>query len=117
MVLAEEIGNGEQRVLLLVLLILVQLLRAAVARRRVGIDLTGLQTSQLLLRKMMLLLLLLVMMLLGGHERGVIIVRHRVGSSRLVEDLRHGGRVVQEQHIEVLLQVLVRLRLRHHRLR
>lgn len=46
---------------------------------------------------------------LGSQER----VCHGVGAAGLLEDLLHRRRVVEKEHVQVFLQVLVRLRLRH----
>ena len=73
-----------------------------------------LKSSQLLLRVM-------VLVLLRGsrHEGGVVGggcagVCHGVGAGGLVEDLGHWGRIVEKQHVQVFLQILMCLSLWHH---
>ena len=73
-----------------------------------------LKSSQLLLRVMVLVLLR------GSRHQGCVIgssragICHGVGAGRLVKDLGHWGRIVEKQHVQVFLQILMCLSLWHH---
>ena len=63
--------------------------------------------------------MMLLVRSLSSHERCVIcrghaIICHCMCTGRLVQNLGHWGRIIEKQHVQVLLQILMCLSLWHH---